>query len=188
MTTVAEPADSAAGPELRAADIMRRNVVTIHDDADVRDLAALLSEKRISGVPVVDADDRLVGVVSASDLVRHQLEARSEARPESEFYREPDGIEVPIPFGFRFERYDSVPVREIMTPLVIDATEDTPVGRLADLMAELRIHRVIITRYGRLVGLVSALDLLELLRSRPRRTPPPPDRAPVPNDGEDRRP
>jgi CBS domain-containing protein len=148
-----------------AADIMERRVITVRDNWDIREAIALFEEKHISGAPVVDADGDLVGVLSVTDLARADPR-RERGTSESEFYRTLMPEEFPT--GFQIERYDAIPVAEIMTPLVIDAPERTPVCRLAALMVDLHLHRVIITRDSKLVGIVSSLDLLRLMKQECR--------------------
>ena len=66
---------------MRAIDVMTVNVITVDPDTSVQEVAQLLSERGISGVPVVDAADRLVGIVSEGDLL-HRVETGTERRPE----------------------------------------------------------------------------------------------------------
>ena len=56
---------------LTAADVMTTEVITVTPETPVRDIAALLREKRISGVPVVSSDNTVVGIVSEGDLISH---------------------------------------------------------------------------------------------------------------------
>jgi len=146
---------------LTAGAIMRREVITVRDTWDVREALRVLEENRISGAPVLDADGRLVGVLSVTDIARANL-LREPASQESDFYRTVSPDEYPR--GFHAERYDAILVQEVMTPLVIDAPENISIDRLAALMVDLHIHRVIITRDSKLVGIVTSLDLLRLVR------------------------
>jgi CBS domain-containing protein len=143
-----------------AADIMQREVITVHENWDIREALSIFEEKHISGAPVVDGDGDLVGVLSVTDLAR--AKTRADGHGESEYYR--TLMPEDFPTGIHVERYEPIPVCEVMTPLVIDAPETTPVARLAALMVDLHIHRVIITRGGKLVGIVSSLDLLKLMK------------------------
>ena len=52
-----------------ASDIMTRNVRTIHPDASVQEIASLLSQERISGAPVVDANGKVIGIVTEADII-----------------------------------------------------------------------------------------------------------------------
>lgn len=65
---------------MRAMDVMTANVITVGPDTSVQDLAGLLSERGISGVPVVDAEERLVGIVSEGDLL-HRAETGTDPWP-----------------------------------------------------------------------------------------------------------
>ncbi|MBI4349098.1 MAG: CBS domain-containing protein [Elusimicrobia bacterium] len=144
-----------------AREVMRTRVLTARPDMTVRELARLLVEHRISGVPVVDEHGRLVGVVSQTDLVRHELEPAEGGRDETPaFYRDPEHA---LPRGFHSEAPDYTRVSEVMTPAVIAGTEDTPVVELARLMQRRHVHRVIITHRGALRGIVTSTDLLKVL-------------------------
>ena len=66
---------------MRAMDVMTTEVITVDPNTSVQALAALLSERGISGVPVVDSDNRVIGVVSEGDLL-HRIETGTERRPE----------------------------------------------------------------------------------------------------------
>src|ERR1700688_4120380 len=66
---------------MRAADVMTTEVITISPDASVRELARLLCDRGISGVPVVDAGNRLVGIVSEGDLL-HRIEIGTDRGPQ----------------------------------------------------------------------------------------------------------
>jgi CBS domain-containing protein len=145
-----------------AADIMRRDVITVGERWDIRDALELFQENHISGAPVVDDGGDIVGVLSVSDIARAQVDRSRRGRDDTDFYRTalPDELDMAI----RLDREDLILVSEVMTPLVIDAPEHTPVSRLSALMTDLHIHRVIITRGGKLAGIVSSLDLIRLLR------------------------
>lgn len=136
-----------------AKSVMQKKVITVKDNLLAGELARLFEDKRISGAPVVDRAGRLVGVVSKSDLVRHECEG-------ADVYRDSDE---PLPKGFHVETPDRTTVADIMTPAVIEATEDAPASQLARLMRKRHIHRVFITRDKRLCGIVTTLDLLKLL-------------------------
>lgn len=130
------PEKTLSGASIRVGEIMTREVVTVRPEASLQELAYLLSRHQISGAPVMDDQGALLGVVSHSDL------ADSMARGE-----------------------DRATVADIMAPYVYCASEETGLTELADLMLEKRIHRVLVLREHRLVGLVSSLDLIRALRN-----------------------
>lgn len=140
-----------------AADIMRKDVVTVRDTATIRELAQLLLESGISGAPVVDASGKLVGVVSQTDLVRG---VREEPQPHEAPAYHADLDRWLGRHGFQVEAPDFKVVREVMTPGAITAGAETPVTDLAKTMESRRVHRVIITRRKRIVGIVTSMDVL----------------------------
>lgn len=145
----------AAKHKSTAKDLMQKRVVSVKPGMLVHELAKLLDEKRISGAPVVDHDGHLIGVVSKSDLVHHELEG-------ADVYAD---SAAKLPRGFHEEAPDRTTVADIMTPAVIEAREDAPARDLAKLMRRRRIHRVFITRGRRLMGIVTTLDLLKLVEA-----------------------
>lgn len=147
---------------MRAEDIMRKDVITIQDNQTVKELAQLLLDSKISGVPVLNAHGRLVGVVSQTDLVRREREQRAEQEAPA-YHQELDrwlGRQ-----GYQVEAPDLTLVRDVMTPAVLSANVQTPVVDLARCMIEKRIHRIVITRNGKLAGIVTSMDLLRLVAS-----------------------
>ncbi|MBI5594599.1 MAG: CBS domain-containing protein [Elusimicrobia bacterium] len=141
---------------MTAGDVMQKRVVSVRPNMLVRELARILDEKRISGAPVVDRDGRLVGVVSKSDLVHHELDDVDAHEAEDSH----------LPKGFHLESPDRTRVADIMTPTVVEAAREAKVPDLARLMRRRRIHRVFITKGRKLLGIVTTLDLLRLLEKK----------------------
>ena len=141
---------------MQAKDIMRKRVVTVGRDMTLRELSKLLVDKQITGAPVVDQRGMLVGVVSQTDLVRHGRDVPTFEVPH--YYRDPEAF-LP-PKGFQIVAPDYTKVGDIMTPVIFSAEESATLDELSRLMLRKRIHRVVITRAGKLCGIVSTLDLL----------------------------
>jgi CBS domain-containing protein len=144
---------------LKARDVMTTEVQTVGVDTPLEEIARLLAARHISGVPVVDNAGSVVGIVSESDLVdEHKREARI---PRVALY----GV-FPIPDDLLIEaaRHGmTLPARDLMTPKVVTATEETTVHELGDLMARHEVNRIPILRDGRLVGIVCRADLIRAL-------------------------
>lgn len=154
--------------EITVSDVMQREVLAVEADWSLEQLADFLVDNAISGAPVTAEDDRLVGVVSLTDIVRqNRLQEQGaggedthdvylfdlDRRMSREEMRE---------LHIRFE--SPVQVRDIMTPMIFSVSEDTGVQEVADTMLKGRIHRVFVTRDGRLSGIVTALDMLKVIR------------------------
>jgi len=146
-----------------AKDVMRKKVVSVRPELLVIELASIFENEDISGAPVIDSTGKLIGVVSKSDLVHYQLQKGPE-RDQYAYYR--TGVADPLPRGFHVETPDRTRVRDIMTPTIIDAQEDAPVGELARLMRTKHIHRVLITKEDRVRGVVTTMDLVRVLEGR----------------------
>lgn len=142
------------------ANLMCRRVLTISPDSTLLELETLLHKNHISGVPVTDPKTgELLGVVSQSDIARH-LGLRSDATQGLGYYQS-SGLG-PLTCLPNFE--EEAIVADIMTPYVYFATEDSSLLEVLDLMLTHHIHRVVITKESRLVGVVSSMDLLACLR------------------------
>jgi CBS domain-containing protein len=142
---------------MKAEDIMRKDVVTVRENLTLKELASVLLEHRITGAPVVDKNGKLVGVVSQTDLVRRDRED-SQTHEAPMYHQDLDrwlGRH-----GFQVEAPDYARVSDVMTPAVLAAECDTPIEELARCMTLKRIHRLVITRRGKLAGIVTSMDIM----------------------------
>ncbi|NVD39823.1 CBS domain-containing protein [Ensifer sp. HO-A22] len=140
---------------MRAADIMTRTVITISPDHSVRHAARLMLDNHISGLPVCDDEGVLVGMLSEGDLLR-RAELGSAALGKKETSLSTQVAEAYIKgYGWR--------VGDVMTQGSLTVGTDTPVGQIAELMAKRAIKRVPVVADGRIVGIVSRRDILELI-------------------------
>lgn len=145
---------------MNAADVMVTNVITVGLDACLQDVAHLLLTNRISAVPVVDSDGKVVGIVSEGDLMR-----RAEAgtgRRRSWWLSLLTGKEG---LAAQYVKEHSRKVADVMTRDVITATPDTPLQDIANILEKNSIKRVPIIKDGKMVGLVSRANLLQALAS-----------------------
>lgn len=147
---------------VKAADIMTHSVATVRDTADVREALSLFKELGISGAPVVDEDGNLAGVLSQTDVVNYYLSRDDELTSPTDFYHRAHLGALEWREGYEVMDTNVARVSEIMSPTTFVAFEDTSVRDLAKMMTQKQIHRIIITRSDRVVGLVSALDILKL--------------------------
>jgi len=149
-----------------AADVMSRDVVTAPADMDLRNLAKLFVEQGITGAPVVDVMGDLVGVVSETDLVRYSLTRDDELVMDSTFYHTARIEAQRVPQGFQIEDANTGEVADVMTPVIHSVTERATLPSIAKMMKKNHIHRVIVRRGKKPIGIISALDVLgELARA-----------------------
>ncbi len=137
---------------------MTREVVTIGPEARVEDLAKLLESRRISGVPVLDAQDMLVGVVTQSDLIQRSRDL--DLPPALNILDLHLFLETPSRFQKRLEKLLGNKVKDVMTENPITVAPDTPVNEIARLMSAKGVHTLPVLDSGKLVGIVGKLDLI----------------------------
>ncbi|HYF06332.1 MAG TPA: CBS domain-containing protein [Acetobacteraceae bacterium] len=147
---------------LTARDLMTPDVVTVPPETPVMAVARMLADRGISAVPVTDAQGHLLGIVTEGDLIRRL--AGEADRPASWFT---NFFADPARQAERYARTHGATARDVMTEQVVTATPDTPASRIAALMEERGIRRVVIAEEGRLKGIVSRADLLRALAAPP---------------------
>lgn len=161
---------------MRALDVMTTQVITVSPETAVQELAKVLSERAISGVPVVDSENRLVGVVTEGDLL-HRAETGTEHRTGHRRSRWLDSLASDRELARDYVKSHGRAVKDIMTRDVVSVSETTDLGEVADLLETRRIKRVPVLRDGKLVGIVSRANLVRALAATA------PER---PSDGDDR--
>jgi CBS domain-containing protein len=151
---------------MRAVDVMTTNVITVEPDTPVQEIAKLLSEKSISGVPVVGADGRLLGIVSEGDLL-HRVETGTERRPDRRTGRRRswwlDTVAADEELARDYVKSHGRTANDVMTREVISVAETTELADIANLLETKRIKRVPVVRDGKLVGIVSRANLVRAL-------------------------
>ncbi len=150
---------------LDAASVMTRFVVTASPDATMGELAKILSQHAISGVPIADKDGKLLGMVSEGDLMR-QFTHSSEQRRAWWLHMLADGDDL-APEFLEYVRLDQRRAKDMMQTKLVTATEDATLPQIAELMERNRIKRVPIVKDGKLIGLVSRADLIKAVARMP---------------------
>ena len=143
---------------MRAIDVMTSEVVTVSDNASVAAVAKLLAERSISAVPVVDAANRVIGMVSEGDLL-HRTETGTERRRSWWL----DMLASTNQLAGDYIKSHSGLVKDVMTRDVISVSDTTPVADIAIVLETNRIKRVSVLRDGKLVGIVSRANLVRAL-------------------------
>jgi CBS domain-containing protein len=146
--------------DMRASDVMVRDVVTVRPDTDVADAIKLMTEHDVSALPVLDAAGNLVGMLSEADLI-HRVEIGTEKhRP---WWME--AVTGASTLAAEFAKSHGKKVGEVMTGGVISVSEDTPLSEIATVLERNGIKRVPVVKDGKLVGVVSRSNLIQALAS-----------------------
>ena len=140
---------------MQALDIMTTRVATVSPDTPVADVARLMLDRRVSAVPVVDAGDTVVGIISEDDLIR-RLEPPAGHRGSWWMAFLMDSNQR----AADFIKAHGQSARDVMTAEVVTVDEDTDVGTIAETLEKKHIKRVPVLRGGKLAGMVSRADLL----------------------------
>jgi CBS domain-containing protein len=145
---------------MKVRDVMTRKVLSIEPDATVLQAVCSMLQNKISGLPVVDVEGRLVGIVTEGDFLR-----RAETSTER---RRPRWLEFVLGPGRLADEYVHTHARKIADVMTRDpyaVTEDTSLEDVVQLMEKHRIKRVPVVRGKLLVGIVSRANLLHALAS-----------------------
>ncbi|MCW5751280.1 MAG: CBS domain-containing protein [Alphaproteobacteria bacterium] len=140
---------------MRVRDIMTSAVITVGPDVPVSEIARQLVEHRISALPVVDGEGRLLGIVSERDLLR-----RHEIGTEGRHSRWVEFLLDDATLAREYQKSHGARARDVMTRHLACIGEDAGLADLAELMETRKVKRVPVVRDGRLVGIVSRADMV----------------------------
>jgi CBS domain-containing protein len=148
---------------LKAKDIMTKEVITVQPDTEVVHAAKMLIEHHINGLPVVDKEGRLKGILCQSDLIVQQRKI-----PLPSFFIILDSF-VPLTssknIDKELQKMSAITVKEAMTPDPITVDPETSLEDIATLMVKHKIHTLPVLDQGRIVGIIGKEDILRTLMS-----------------------
>ena len=151
---------------LKVKDIMTKEIVSVSPETEIANAAKILLEKRINGMPVIDAFGRLVGIICQSDLVAQQK-----------------GIPIPSVFTLlesyipltsmkrldkEMKKIAALTVKEAMTPDPVAVSLETGIEEVAKLMVDKKYHTLPVVEGAKVVGIVGKEDVLKTLLAEPQ--------------------
>lgn len=146
---------------MKAREMMTTNLITAREETVLREVIQLMLKHNISGIPVVDGDGNLKGIVSESDVIRLRRKLHL-----------PDYIQLleamldnahPEDFDAKIIRSLETPVKDFMTKKVITANENTSMAEITRQMLENSVNRIPVVRDGKLIGIVTRRDALRAM-------------------------
>jgi len=153
--------------DFSVTDLMSKDVLCVYEGWTIQRLAEFFLKNDISGAPVIASDHELVGVVSVTDIFRFE---NSDADTKSEAlrrcYRDSTGIDIASRedlVNWSKNSQTSCTVHQIMANEVISVGIDSKLSEISGTMVENDIHRVFVTENEKIIGIVSALDILRKL-------------------------
>ena len=144
---------------------MTEEVITVSSETTIEEIAKILHENRISGVPVVNNDKEVIGVVTEGDLIIKI--AKPHTPPHIELFGGIIYLKRPYEMDEELKKITAVLARDIMTEKVITVDEDANVEDVAALMVNRKINRLPVVREGKLVGIITRADLIETMMGGP---------------------
>jgi CBS domain-containing protein len=125
---------------MRVRELMQTKVKTVHPDDAVNDAVVTLTDAHVSALPVVDESGHMIGVISSTDILTSEAEAR-------------DAVE-------REALFEQMMVRDIMTPRPLTVSSEADVREAAQQMLYAEVHRLFVTSGNQLVGVISTTDIV----------------------------
>jgi CBS-domain-containing membrane protein len=139
-------------------DVMTRNVIRVRDDADITEVTNLLSENRISGLPVVDEGGRVIGVITEADVL--SMAGMKKEHVFRDILRHILGEPLPAHSG-------SKRLRDVMSSPAITTGPESDIRDVAMIIDEKRIKRLpVVDEQGRLIGLISRADIVRVIGTK----------------------
>jgi CBS domain-containing protein len=153
---------------MKASDIMTIGTITVHPDSTVTHAARVMIERGVSGLPVVSAHGKLVGMITEGDLLRRkELGTAGDTARWLDFWLSEDKL------ARNYAREHGHKVEDVMSRDVASIGPDEPIGKIVELLEAKGIKRVPVVRDGQVVGMVSRANLLSALARLAGETPQP---------------
>ncbi|HLB25399.1 MAG TPA: CBS domain-containing protein [Nitrospirota bacterium] len=146
---------------LKARDIMTKDVISVHPQTTVEELARILMDKHISGAPVVDDTGTLIGIVTEHDLIAKEkrLHIPTVVRILDAFIY----LESSKKFEQDMRKMVATKVGDICTTEVVTVDEDATITEIATIMSEKEVHLIPVMGGGRMVGVVGKEDIVRAM-------------------------
>ena len=152
------------GVFMQVKDLMQSEVTCLKPSTTLAQAWKSFSNKKISGAPVVDHEDKLVGVISQTDLVKEAFSKNHSHYPQNSFF-----VEFPywssVALEGELDDLDMILVSQRMVADVVTVSPTDPISSAAGKMRSLGIHRLIVTDNNSVVGILSSFDLLQVLEN-----------------------
>ena len=148
---------------MRAREIMTSPVITLRENDTLATAARILVEKRVSGLPILDAEGKLVGVLTMTDLTPRDGEVPHSDVKAIQLFRRwlgPGGI------AEAYGEAEKIPLKDVMQVDLVTAAPDAEIEHVARLMLDNGVNHIPIVEGERVVGIVTRHDYLRLAATR----------------------
>jgi CBS domain-containing protein len=141
---------------MNVEDIMTREVSSVTPDTSIQAAAKLMADRHVSGLPVIEADGRLVGIITDNDLI-----LRQKRRETMTWWR--SLVSAPARLAREYRKAAGTTVSEVMTRSVLSISPVYEIQTAASILHNRGIRRLPVVRDGRVVGIISRGDLVKAL-------------------------
>ena len=145
---------------MKASEVMTKRVISIQPQVTIVQAIKLMLKNRVSGLPVIDENSKLVGIITEGDFL-HRWEIGTELKRNAWL----DAIFGPEESAHDYVHAHSMKVADLMSRQPITVDEDTSLDRVIDLMERHHIKRLPVLRKGKVVGIISRANLMRALAS-----------------------
>jgi CBS domain-containing protein len=142
---------------MKIEEIMTRDVISVSPQTSIHAAAQLMADHRVSGLPVIEADGRLVGIISDGDLILRQKRRRQTMTWWRSF------VTAPQQLARDYQKATGTTVGEVMTRSVLSISPVYEIETAASILHNRGIRRLPVVRDGRVVGIISRGDLIKAL-------------------------
>lgn len=151
--------------KLKAKDIMTRDVLTVNSSWNIQKLACFLVENNISGAPVLNENNELIGAVSMTDIARYKSNIINDKELTQMYGYYTDNLQHNHQSNdITIEQTETELIKkvsDIMMPLVFDVSEEDSIEDVAEVIINHHINRVIVSQGRKPIGIISTIDLLK---------------------------
>lgn len=144
------------------AEAMSRDPITVRPETSITEVIKLIAERRISGLPVLDANQQLVGIISETDLMWREADVTPPAYImllDSVIY-----LENPGRYEKDLHKALGQTVGEVMSSVPVTTTPETPLSKAAKLMHDRKVHRLpVMNHSGQLIGILTRGDIVRAM-------------------------
>jgi CBS domain-containing protein len=147
---------------MKVREIMTADVVTVRPDTPVNDIARLMSDRGVTGIPVVDEAKHVVGIITELDMIVRNMRLEMPAFIQIlDLARIP--LEIPGHYRSRLRHMLGTHAADIMTKEVVTVGPDDEAESLAETMVKRRLNPMPVVEKGVLIGIVSRADLIRMM-------------------------
>jgi CBS domain-containing protein len=152
----------------KASSVMNTSVISISSEALLENVVKVLADKKISGLPVVDADNKLVGIITETDIVKFATKLHVVPVIGTSGWISPHmDVSDMNKFKKGFELLGNTKVKKVMSKKPVTVTEDININEIARLMKKKNINRIpVMDKEGRIAGIIARADLVNFLAER----------------------